>query len=516
MKLLDVLTAPWAIEPGKLLEIQAIYLAHARGEKADLAAIEARLGRPLANERAPYVVDQGVAVLSVEGVIAKRANMFSDISGGVSTQLLERDLQAALHDPAVHSIILSTDSPGGSVDGTQALAAKVRTGTAHKPIVTLASGMIASAAYWIGSASSAVYLADGTTVSGSIGVVANHADYSKQRAERGVKVTEITAGKYKRIASDNAPLSKEGLQYMQAQVDYYYSLFVNDVATQRGASVDTVLADMADGRIFIGQQGVDAGLADGIQSMAQVIALLNADYSASLADASHVRGSGLPRARLARGGQVEQVRNNVHIAITPGANHTAVAAAVNAQIGRLVNAAKSDSKANPIFTGAHTMDRATLAAEHPELLTAILDEGRAAGATAERERLAAIDGAAIPGHEALVAKLKADGTVSAGDAALQILAAERTARVQAGAQRAAEAPQPLTLVPSATVAPTAAELAAAAAAEADAGLSVEDRSKKQWEADASLRAEFGSLDAYTAFAKAQDRGAVRMLVNKKG
>mgnify|MGYP000343666262 FL=1 len=88
--------------------------------------------------------------------------------------------------------------------------------------------------------------------------------------------------------------------------------------------------------------------------------------------------------------------------------------------------------------------------------------------------------------------------------------------MQAGAQRAAEAPQPLTLVPSATVAPTAAELAAAAAAEADAGLSVEDRSKKQWEADASLRAEFGSLDAYTAFAKAQDRGAVRMLVNKKG
>lgn len=514
MKLLDVLTAPWAIEPGKLLEIQAIYLAHARGEKADLAAIEARLGRPLANERAPYVVDQGVAVLSVEGVIAKRANMFSDISGGVSTQLLERDLQAALNDPAVHSIILSTDSPGGSVDGTQALASKVRAGTAQKPIVTLASGMIASAAYWIGSASSAVYLADGTTVSGSIGVVANHTDYSKARAERGVKVTEITAGKYKRIASDNAPLSKEGLQYMQAQVDYYYSLFVNDVATQRGVSVDTVLADMADGRIFIGQQGVDAGLADGIQSMAQVIALLNADYAASLADASHVRGSGLPRARFACGGQV---RSNVHIAITPGAKPTAVAAAVGAQICRQINAAaQANSQSTPIFTGATTMDRATLASEHPELLNAILNEGRVAGATAERERLAAIDGAAIPGHEALVAKLKSDGSVSAGDAALQILAAERTARVQAGAQRAAEAPQPLALVPSATVVPMAAEREAAAAAQADASLSVEDRSKKQWEADAGLRAEFGTLDAYTAFAKAQDRGAVRMLVNKKG
>lgn len=47
MKLLDVITAPWAIEPGRLLEIQSIYLAHVRGEKADIAAIEARIGKPL-------------------------------------------------------------------------------------------------------------------------------------------------------------------------------------------------------------------------------------------------------------------------------------------------------------------------------------------------------------------------------------------------------------------------------------------------------------------------------------
>jgi signal peptide peptidase SppA len=488
MKLLDILTAPWAIEPGKLLEIQAIYLAHARGEKADLAAIEARLGRPLANEPKPYTIDQGVAILPVEGVIAKRANMFMDISGGVSTELLGRDLQAALQDPQVHSIILAIDSPGGSVDGTQALASQIRAGAQQKPIVTLASGTIASAAYWLGSAGSAVYIADGTTISGSIGVVASHTDYSKARAERGITVTEITAGKYKRIASDNAPLTKEGKQYLQDQVDYYYSLFVNAVADHRGTTAERVLADMADGRVWIGQQGIDAGLIDAVQTMPQLVAALNADYAASLADRTYERGANLPRAKRSR--------LTVDLFALQGNKTAAPKATIP-----------------PISQGATHMNREQLAAEHPALVDSILAEGRAAGAAAERARILAIESAAIPGHDALVAKLKADGATSAGDAALQIMAAEKQLRVQADAQRQSEAPAPLVLVPKATVSPTV-EQAEAQAQAALAGASVEDRCKATWDKDAAVRAEFGSLSAFTAYTNASERGAVKLLTKK--
>ena len=70
MKLLDVLTAPWAIEPAKLLEIQAIYATHLRGDKIDIEAVEKRLGRPLANETKAFDIIDGVAVLPIEGVIA--------------------------------------------------------------------------------------------------------------------------------------------------------------------------------------------------------------------------------------------------------------------------------------------------------------------------------------------------------------------------------------------------------------------------------------------------------------
>ena len=279
MQLLDVLNAPWAIVPEKLVEIREIYLTHLRGEKIDVRGIEARLGQPLNNEREPYKVTDGVAVLPVEGVIAKRMNLFMRIIGGTSTQLLATDFQAALDDPKAHSILLHIDSPGGEVDGTQELSRLIREARGKKPVVALIDGMGASAAYWLASAADRVFVTSDTTQVGSIGVVATHTDISKAEEMRGVKTTEITAGKYKRIASEHAPLTPDGRRAIQEQVDYIYSVFVDEVAHNRGTSVDTVLEKMADGRIFLGKQAVEAGLADGVSTQADLIRQLNQEHT---------------------------------------------------------------------------------------------------------------------------------------------------------------------------------------------------------------------------------------------
>lgn len=276
MRIIDVLTSPWAIQPAKLLEIKAIYATHLRGDPIDIEMVEKRLGRPLVNERQPYENRDGVAVIPMQGVIAKRMNMFADISGGVSTELVARDIADALADQAVHSIVLHMDSPGGTADGTQALARTVMAARGSgKQIVAFADGVMASAAYWIGSAAQRVYMADGTTQVGSIGVVATHTDVSGMEEKAGVKTTEIYAGQYKRIASSYSPLSKEGKQSIQDQVDYLYGVFVADVAAQRGVPEETVLKNMADGRIFIGQQAIAAGLVDGVSTLDALVVDLN-------------------------------------------------------------------------------------------------------------------------------------------------------------------------------------------------------------------------------------------------
>lgn len=269
MNLTDVLSSPWAILPGKLEEIHAIVAAHARGDRRDIAAIEAQIGRPLSNQQRPVQVFDGVAVVALSGVLAKRMNLMTQVSGGTSMQLAAQELQSAIDDPAVQAIVLAIDSPGGTVDGTEALANIVRSGAQQKRILTLADGCMASAAYWVGAAAGPgnIYLAERTTQVGSIGVVTKHVDTSGAEARAGYKTTEIYAGKFKRIASGYAPLTEDGRNTIQSQVDFLYRLFVESVAKDRGVSTEQVLQRMADGRVFTGQQAIDAGLADGFSTI---------------------------------------------------------------------------------------------------------------------------------------------------------------------------------------------------------------------------------------------------------
>lgn len=206
------------------------------------------------------------AIIEIDGVILKDAPRFSWFEY-TSSRSAGEQLRAALDDPSIARIVLVVDSPGGTIDGTQELAYAVHAARGKKPIVAFADGLMASAAYYIGSAANEVYISGDNTLTGSIGVVTTHTDYSGLEQRLGMKTTEIYAGKYKRIASSVQPLSDEGRDYLQAQVDRMYSTFVHDVAMFRGVSAETVLKRMGDGRVFVGRQGIDAGLADGVATL---------------------------------------------------------------------------------------------------------------------------------------------------------------------------------------------------------------------------------------------------------
>ena len=268
-KTLDALTEPWLIVPAKLAEIIDIYDHHLKREKVDFKAIKAQMGESDEEDQG-YQVENGVAVMPLEGVISKRMNMFTHFSGGTSTQLFERDFKKALADPLVQSILLLVDSPGGSADGVQELANLIFENRDNKNIIAYTDGMMASAAYWISSAAENIFISGDTTQVGSIGVVAAHLDVSKAEEKMGVKTTEIVAGKYKRIASRYAPLTEEGKTAIQESVDHIYSVFVNDVAKNRGVTEEKALS-MADGKVFMGKQAMEAGLVDGVSTLSALI-----------------------------------------------------------------------------------------------------------------------------------------------------------------------------------------------------------------------------------------------------
>lgn len=254
---------PWCVCAATMTEIRNI--CHLGGPKIDWDLPT----DPSENEKS-YQVVNSVAVIPVEGVLTKGLSFFSFLFGGSSMKQIGIAFQEALEDEDVKTILLYIDSPGGTVDGTEELTKAIFQARGKKPIVAYSDGLMASGAYWIASAADKIYISGDTVMVGSIGVVATHIDQSKRDEMFGEKWTEITAGKYKRIVSGHRPPTDEGVAYLQRQVDYLYSTFVNTVARNRGVNENTAVK-MAEGRIFIGRQAVTIGLVDDVVTFSNLI-----------------------------------------------------------------------------------------------------------------------------------------------------------------------------------------------------------------------------------------------------
>lgn len=160
-----------------------------------------------------------------------------------------------------------------------------------------------------------------------------------------------------------------------------------------------------------------------------------------------------------------------------------------------VSAAVGESNADDIV-----VDAAYIKTQFPSVAAALIGEGQ----QAERERILGIEKAALPGHEAIIAAHKADGSKTPADAAMAIIAAENETR---GRQMAAlKTDEEQVKVRSEPANP-----AGPSAESSLAGKTGEDLWKAEYEASADLRKEFASVGEYVAFKRAEGSGQARIL-----
>lgn len=252
-----VLSEPLALEPRAL----DVLLALAAGDEASVQA--ASLGQ----ERGKRGVEQarGVAVVPLVGYLTQRPTWFS-----TSTRQVQQWLRQAVADPATIGVLLDVDSPGGSVNGVEELAAELRSLRARKPIVAVANPLAASAAYWIASSASEIVAAPGSHV-GSIGVFMAHSDYSAALDKQGIKVTLIKAGKYKTEDNPYEPLSADARDHFQEMVNDSYSDFVTSVAAGRRTTESNVRSRFGEGRLVRARQALATGMVDSIATFDTVL-----------------------------------------------------------------------------------------------------------------------------------------------------------------------------------------------------------------------------------------------------
>ncbi len=301
-------------------------------------------------ERGYRVID-GVAVLSISGALVHRTRMEADSTVLLGYDDLAADLEDAMARPDVHAVLQVYDSPGGEVQGAFEYAQRVHAMRGAKPLRAIADGMAASAAYL--SASAADEIAVTTTgYAGSVGVVMRHVDFSRALANDGIAVTHIFAGAHKVDGNPFEPLPAAVQAELQGDINDLYEMFIQAVATQRGMAADAVRKTQA--ATYRGVAAIAAGLADRISTTDQLISELAA-----------LRARSYPAGPLARS-----------TATTTG--ETMSGNTPPAPAGAAPNAATTIVQVAATFAQAD-IDAARAA-------------GHQAGATAERERAAAILG----------------------------------------------------------------------------------------------------------------------------
>jgi protease-4 len=165
-------------------------------------------------------------------------------------------------DDSVKALIVSINSPGGSVAGGEGLHDAIARVAAKKPVVAVMGGTAASAGYMVAVPAARIFAREGT-LTGSIGVLLETGEVSGLLKNLGVSAEAITSGPLKDQPSFIRPLSPEGKDVLHGLVMDMYDQFVGMVAAGRHMDADSV-RQLADGRAYTGRQALKLGLVDAI------------------------------------------------------------------------------------------------------------------------------------------------------------------------------------------------------------------------------------------------------------
>jgi protease-4 len=220
------------------------------------------------------VFEGNVAVISVHGLISPSAESFGQPSVNDWMDLLDE----AAADPEVRAVVLDINSPGGAPVASAELADAVK--RLDKPTVAWIRDLGASGAYWTASAADHV-VAHELSMTGSIGVLGSYLEFSGLLDDYNVTYQRLVAGEYKDAGSPLKELEEKERTMLENQLDKMHGIFIEAVAENRNLSVDEVRR-VADGRILLGGEALEAGLVDELGGEDEVQAYLEGRLNASV------------------------------------------------------------------------------------------------------------------------------------------------------------------------------------------------------------------------------------------
>jgi len=160
------------------------------------------------------------------------------------------------------AVIVWLDTPGGSAVGGEEIYLRLRELSAKKPVVAVMRSVSASAGYLIALGTDQIFARDGT-ITGSIGVLIETAEFTELAEKLGVKPVIIKSSPLKGSPSPFEKVTPESQKAIQNIINDFYAHFVDLVAERRNLPRDKALL-LSDGRVYSGKSAVQNKLIDAI------------------------------------------------------------------------------------------------------------------------------------------------------------------------------------------------------------------------------------------------------------
>jgi protease-4 len=176
---------------------------------------------------------------------------------------VKEELRKAAEDPEVKGLILRVDSPGGTVNASDALYHEIMAFKKEKQIKVVACflGMATSGGYYVATAADHI-VAQPTTLTGSVGTIAFKFDVQGLMEKVGVESETVKSGDLKDMWSPFRPATEQEIAIFQSIINQYQAQFLGVVRAARPRVTGEDLAVIRDGRVLSGDQAFKLHLVD--------------------------------------------------------------------------------------------------------------------------------------------------------------------------------------------------------------------------------------------------------------
>ena len=205
-----------------------------------------------------FSANEVIGVIDLKGVIANPEKAMSHLA-------------AFVENDRVKAVIIRIDSPGGTVGAAQELYRQIALTNELKPVVASMGSIAASGGYYAALGAEKIIASPGT-LTGSIGVILKFPNLEKIFEKIGYANEVVKSGELKDIGSTSRALTDDERELLQHLLDNVHDQFINDISTQRNMPLAEV-RNLADGRIFSGEQAKELGLIDSLGNFYDAVSL---------------------------------------------------------------------------------------------------------------------------------------------------------------------------------------------------------------------------------------------------